>query len=373
MSNDQDPNDKWSAPQWPQGDGAANQSRRGDNEPTEAIPPQNQWHDPQWASPGQHEPQHTKPFWRGQNDSQWQGQDHAAWAQQDPQTWPGAQQHSYGASSQWQGQAGQFYDPNQQFYDPNQQYYDPNNPHAWQGAQMPGSGPPPKPAYKQWWFWSIIGIVVIGIVVLIFALFLRDDEDPNATDPAPTEQTDPTPADPTESLDPSNDPEVEEPDPAEGREDNGGMAPGTGGSSDDALAAAQERIDSAYSYWGPDDMAGLLEIDGYDSEAVDYAITNLDVDWEEQAAGQAQELVDSDYNGYSQTGIEDYLEYSGFESQHIDSALNGLDVNYNEQAVEALESYRDLMDDSTDEEARSYLSYTGFTDEQIDHAFSNAG
>src|SRR5699024_5653556 len=252
------------------------------------------------------------PLWRGQNEPQWQGQDHGAWTPQDHQSWQGAGQQPYGGSgNQWQGQAGQFYDPNQPFYDPNQHYYDPNNPHAWQGAQMPGGGPPPKPAYKQWWFWTIIGIIVVGIVGLIFALLSGDDEDPAPTDPNPTEQSDPNPTEPAESLDATNDPEVEqEPEPAEDPA-NGGMAQGDGGNNDEALAAAQDRIDGGYSYWGPEDLAGLLEIDGYDSEAVDYAISNLDVDLTEQATGEAQQLLDSDYNAYSETGIEDYLEYSG--------------------------------------------------------------
>ena len=196
-----------------------------------------------------------------------------------------------------------------QFYDPNQQYYDPNNPYAWQGAQMPGGGPPPKPAYKQWWFWTIIGIVVIGIAVLIFALLPGDDEGPNFADSEPTEQTDPAPTEPAESLAPTSDPEVEEPDPAEQPENNGGMVQGDGGTNEEALAAAQQRIDNAYSYWGPDDMAGLLEIDGYDSQAVDYALSNLDVDWEEQAAGQAQNWWIA-ITTVTQSGIEDYLEYS---------------------------------------------------------------
>lgn len=214
---------------------------------------------------------------------------------------------------------------------------------------------------------------MVGIVVLIFALLSGDDEDPASTGPNPTEQSDPSPTEPAESLDATNDPEVDqEPEPAE-EPDNGGMAQGDGGNNDEALAAAQERIDGGYSYWGPEDLAGLLEIDGYDSEAVDYAIGNLDVDWSEQATGEAQQLVDSDYNGYSETGIENYLEYSGFEPEHIDAALNSIDVDYNDQAVEALESYQELFDDSTEDEARDYLSYSGFSDEQIDHAFSNAG
>src|SRR5699024_12656240 len=155
------------------------------------------------------------PRWAGQAEPVWQGEPRSERREQG-RAWPqgtqarcGAQPQSYGAcGNRWEGQAGQFYDPNQQ-------YYDPNNPYSWQGAQMPGGGPPPKPAYKQWWFWTIIGIVVIGIAVLIFALLPGDAEGPNFADSEPTEQTAPAPTEPAESLAPTSDPEVEEPDPAE--------------------------------------------------------------------------------------------------------------------------------------------------------------
>ncbi len=203
----------------------------------------------------------------------------------------------------------------------------------------------------------MIGIVIAGIVVLIIALFPGDDDEPTPTGPA-------------ELLDPTNYPELEQQsDPAE-EPDNAGMVQG-GGSDDEALAAAQERVDNGFSYWGPDDLVGLLEIEGYDSEAIDYTLNNLDVDWNEQAAGDAQQLVDSEYNGYSETGIEQYLEYSEFDSEHIASAMGSIDVDYNEQAVAALESYQELFDDSTQDEARSYMAYSGFSDEQIEHAFSH--
>lgn len=332
MSNEQNWNDHGSTSQGPQEGEPAGHSPYGNEYPTEPVPPQHQWRDPQWVSPGQH------PGYPG----------------------PSQGQHV----QQWQGQSSQFHDPNQPYHQPSQPYYDPNDPYAWQqGAHMPGGGPPPKPVYKLWWFWAIIGIVLLGIVALIFVLLPGDD-------PSPETQNNLTA--PAEPDDPENEPEAaQSPDPVEEPDD--GIEQGNGGNDDEALQDAQERIDRGYSYWGPDDLAGLLEVDGYDSDAVDHAMANLEVDWDEQAAGAAQELIDSEYNGYSASGIEEYLEYSGFESSHIDHALDAVEVDYNEQAVAALESYQDLFDDSTADDARNYLEYSGFSDAQIDHAFDNVG
>lgn len=327
MAKDQNWNDDDGQARSPWEGDRSDQLPNGNEFPTEALPPQQQWHDPQWTSS------------------------------------TGTQ--GYGA---WQGQAGQFYDQNQQYLYTQQPGYAHDNAHSWQpGSYLPGDGPPPKPAYKQWWFWTIIGILVVGIIALIIALWPGGGDEPETTAPSPT-----NPAEPSEPNNeaPGVDPQT---DPAEDQDTEDMELGDGGGTNDEALADAQDRIDSGYSYWGPDDMTSLLEIEGYDSDAIDYALEQLDVDWDEQATGAAQQLVDSEYNGYSESGIEQYLEYSGFESEHINNALSDINVDYNEQALAALESYQERFDDSTEDDVRDYMESSGFSAEQIDDAFEATG
>src|SRR5699024_3182610 len=160
----------------------------------------------------------------------------------------------------------------------------------------------------------------------------------------------------------------EDPEPAPIEEGNGGGQDegDAGDNGSGALQSAQERIDAGYSYYGPDSLRTLLESEGYSDGEINSALQDLEVNWPDQAAGMVEQLTDSEYGGYSESGLRESLQYSGFESSQIDDAVNNADIDYNEQAVKALESYQRTFDDSSEEETRNYMEFSGFSTEQID-------
>lgn len=273
-----------------------------------------------------------------------------------PWTSPGQQGPSQ--TQQWQGQAGQYYDPSQH-------YYDPNNPHAWQqGAHLPGGRPPSEPVYKKWWFWSVIAVILVGLVaVIITVLPNTGTRDSASGQPTPDAPTGPVTPDDT-GGDPFEESGVQ-------RSEDGEFILDDGGSAEDALSDSQRRIDEGYMPVGPEDLIYLLRNDGFQNDAIEHALNNLSVDWEEQALGVAQEMADNDYGGYSAAEIEEKLTRSGFNTEEIQHAVENLDIDFNEQAVQALESFVDIVDDATDEELRDYLEYAGFEAAEIDYAFDN--
>ena len=65
----------------------------------------------------------------------------------------------------------------------------------------------------------------------------------------------------------------------------------------------------------------------------------------------------------SAQGVRDQLEYEEFGQDAIDYALENLEVDWNEQAKKSAESYTELFDMS-DEKLYDQLIYKGFTEEQ---------
>lgn len=259
-------------------------------------------------------------------------------------------------SQYWQGQAGPYYDPAQH-------YYDPNNPTAWQQAtQYPNGQSHRKPVHKQWWFITILVVVVLGVVAIALAVASgqtsNDDvgQQPGSDAPA-------APLAPEDSLN-TDDLRVE-------RTNSGQFVLPDGGTEDQALATVQERLDAGYSYYGPADFIDLLRYEGYQNEAIEYALNSVDVDWNEQALGTAQRMGDSEYSGHSAQEIQESLSRSGFIDDEVQYALDNIDIDYNAQALQALESYTETFDDYSDDELRQYLEYAGFQGSEIDHAFDN--
>ena len=271
-----------------------------------------------------------------------------------------------GQARQWQGQATQYQDPSQA-------YYDPNNPQPWhQGPQFAGhQGPQAKPPHKRWWFWTIVVVVLVGLVAIIIALLPTGESGADASNDAP--QT--TPVDPDTSREAPEttpqDPDASVLESGIQRSGDGSFILDDGGTPDDALAEAQERINSGYLHYGPGDLIYTLRSDGYQNDAIEYTLNNLDVDWDAQALGVAQRIADSEHGGYSAKAIQEQLAYSNFSDDETQYALDNLDIDYNEQALQALESYLDLFDDKSESEARDYIGYAGFEESEIDYAFDN--
>lgn len=74
--------------------------------------------------------------------------------------------------------------------------------------------------------------------------------------------------------------------------------------------------------------------------------------------------------GMSEQGLREQLEFEKYPSDAIDYALANLDVDYNEQALAKAKSYDDWASMS-DSQLHDQLIFEGFTDEQAQYALDN--
>ncbi|ELB67814.1 TPA: Ltp family lipoprotein [Enterococcus faecium] len=74
--------------------------------------------------------------------------------------------------------------------------------------------------------------------------------------------------------------------------------------------------------------------------------------------------------GMSEKGLREQLEFEEYPSDAIDYALANVDVDYNEQALAKAESYDDWASMS-DSQLYDQLIFEGFTDEQAQYALDN--
>ena len=62
-----------------------------------------------------------------------------------------------------------------------------------------------------------------------------------------------------------------------------------------------------------------LEYEQYSTEAAQWAVQNVDADWNEQAALSAGQYLD--FQAFSEGGLRDQLDYEGFTPEQIDFAI----------------------------------------------------
>ena len=74
--------------------------------------------------------------------------------------------------------------------------------------------------------------------------------------------------------------------------------------------------------------------------------------------------------GMSEQGLREQLEFEKYPSDAIDYALANVDVDYNEQALAKAKSYDDWASMS-DSQLYDQLIFEGFTDEQAQYALDN--
>jgi len=78
------------------------------------------------------------------------------------------------------------------------------------------------------------------------------------------------------------------------------------------------------------------------------------------------------YSGFSEKGLEDQLDYEGYTSLEINYAINNVEVDWNEEAYESAESYLKYSSFSK-QELHDQLEYEGFTESQIQYALEQVG
>lgn len=65
-----------------------------------------------------------------------------------------------------------------------------------------------------------------------------------------------------------------------------------------------------------------LEYEGYTNESATYAVDNITVDWNEQAAQKAQDYID--YSSFSRQGLIDQLIYEGFTQEEAEYGVTAV-------------------------------------------------
>lgn len=113
------------------------------------------------------------------------------------------------------------------------------------------------------------------------------------------------------------------------------------------------------------------EYDQYSPEAAQYAIDNLDVDFNEVALKKAESYSKTAH--MSQQGIYEQLVSfaEGFTETEAQYAIDNLEADYNQNALEKAKSYQ-RMDMSTGAIYDQLVSFAeGFTPEQAQYAMDN--
>lgn len=74
--------------------------------------------------------------------------------------------------------------------------------------------------------------------------------------------------------------------------------------------------------------------------------------------------------GFSQQGLREQLEFEGYPTEAINYAIENIEVDYNEEALETALNYQETMPMS-DEGLKEQLIFEGFTEEQAQYAIDN--
>lgn len=87
-----------------------------------------------------------------------------------------------------------------------------------------------------------------------------------------------------------------------------------------ALRKAESYLN--YTSFSKEGLRDQLEYEGFASDEIDYALDNIVVDWNEQAAAKAESYLK--YSSFSREGLAGQLEYEGFTAEQIEYALTAV-------------------------------------------------
>ena len=74
---------------------------------------------------------------------------------------------------------------------------------------------------------------------------------------------------------------------------------------------------------------------------------------------------------FSETGLRGQLEYEEFPQDAIDYAMENVEADYNEQAEKAAKSYAESEFAMSDQGIYDQLIFEGFTEEQAQHGLDS--
>lgn len=134
-----------------------------------------------------------------------------------------------------------------------------------------------------------------------------------------------------------------------------------------ALGSANNYIDMmAFSEAG---LRTQLEFEKFPADAIDYAITNVDVDWNFEAVESAENYIST--MAFSTPGLKNQLEFEHFTQEQIDYALNNITVDWNAEALESAKNYQASGMNMSRQAIADQLDFEGYTAEQIQYAMDN--
>ncbi|WP_304502068.1 Ltp family lipoprotein [Brachybacterium sp. FME24] len=142
-----------------------------------------------------------------------------------------------------------------------------------------------------------------------------------------------------------------------------------------ALNSAQSYSDLMHmSKQGLFDQLTSEYADQFSDEAAQYAVDNVDTDWNENALASAESYSETMH--MSKAGIYGQLTSEHgeqFLSEEAQYAIDTIEVDWNENALQSARSYRDTMDMSPEAIRDQLTSEYGdqFTQEQADYAIEN--
>lgn len=159
-------------------------------------------------------------------------------------------------------------------------------------------------------------------------------------------------------------------------------APATEAKNDDvprehanALREAKSYLEfSGFSYAGLYDQLTSEYGGKYPAEAAQYAMDNLDVDWNAEALESAQDYIE--FSDFSAAGLYDQLTSEHgeqFTPEQAQYAVDNVKADWNQEALDAARSYQEFSGMSNDRLFEQLTSEYGsqFTPEQAQYAIDN--
>lgn len=213
-----------------------------------------------------------------------------------------------------------------------------------------------KPLYKKWWLWTIAALIVVIAISI------------GGSKP-----------DPADSQPPSVSTEVEKDAAPDETERVSPDEPSEAGSVPKEYKSALKKAKS-YSDTMHMSKAALYDQlvseygEQFSAEAAQYAIDNLDADWNANALAKAESYANTMH--MSKAGIYDQLisEYGEkFTPEEAQYAVDNTEADWNANALAKAESYQELMSMSPDAIYDQLISEYGekFTAEEAQYAIDN--
>ncbi|WP_223881188.1 Ltp family lipoprotein [Nesterenkonia ebinurensis] len=188
-----------------------------------------------------------------------------------------------------------------------------------------------KKSKKKWIIGGVIGVFVLGGIGAALSDDEEEDQEPTAEE-APEEDTEAEEEEEDEEDESEEQLEVigeeendeenleeaverEEEDLAEEVEDEASEM--TSGEAN-ALSHAESYLN--YTGFSREGLIGQLEFEDYTTAEAEFAVDNVEVDWNEQAVRVAESYLD--YTSFSRQGLIDQLLFEGFTQEQAEHGVN---------------------------------------------------